>query len=898
MAYNSGIIKSLAVGRIRSHRVRSAVICLSVILTAVLFMTVISISVNTVNGYQTVIMLQTGADYHAYVRCDAYDLRADELYDIVCQSEDVKEAAFIAPCAYYSLEEGKSINSRRLMTAVQNEKTLGHMFTSITEGTFPANDDEILLNRDYFPDVKVGDVLRVYYIVDELDEHGFYTSHEEYADFKVSGFVKGESKNPCTLFLRYSRENAEKYAIYTQILLSLKNELAIEHKADILSNSLLEYRNDKSFSAVNPNPAYLSSSIKEALNPATVFAVILAIFVVLLCAFLLIYNIYSIALVQDMQSMGLLSVIGMTRRQTAKMIVLESLILYGVSIPVGLFLGYFIGFRLLSPMFLSMAYSGIEYKFSVIIPIFTVIFTLAALLFSAVRPLKKLKNMTPIETVDYSPSVDMPKKFVRRKNFAKKHVTPNTAFLAKNSISRSKKKYVITALSSSVAIILFVFIATAADYAYAYTMANLQPSDLILTPERTEEMVLQTGESLNSTRVGEMEAGFYISNDMIELIDSSPLTDSYSCLRYTTITLDTTEEAKKGIKEYFEINEYAQLFAYLVEAYEGKLNALVVGIPDKYFAKLPFDEYNNKIKLNQLFSEKEIEDKFYSGDCVLFNRSTTSRWLDAEKNLLEFSYYREGENVKIGEKNYSVVLMNHPFPLHQMFGYSGYSAYIAIFYLPESVFLADLGEGHIHTIMLDAKDGYDELLRNEISAYADSCVVLDEDIYTGYEDIYLKTYSPARFYLSDFKLNIRGRLDGLENMQKQLNTIRTVGYSLTWIIFLIGMLNIVNTSVSSANERKRELAMLEAVGMTEKQMRKMLIRESIYSGLISALIVLLVGFPLIAVVVNTAMNALVSISYLPGVLMLLLSVGISTVTSVYMMKSAKNSPVTERLKHK
>ena len=65
------------------------------------------------------------------------------------------------------------------------------------------------------------------------------------------------------------------------------------------------------------NQAYLQSSIREALNPATIFLILSSATVVFLCSFLLIYNVYSIALTQDMQAFGLLNVIGMTYNKYA-----------------------------------------------------------------------------------------------------------------------------------------------------------------------------------------------------------------------------------------------------------------------------------------------------------------------------------------------------------------------------------------------------------------------------------------------------------------------------------------------------------------------------------------------------------------------------------------------------
>jgi len=143
---------------------------------------------------------------------------------------------------------------------------------------------------------------------------------------------------------------------------------------------------------------------------------------------------------------------------------------------------------------------------------------------------------------------------------------------------------------------------------------------------------------------------------------------------------------------------------------------------------------------------------------------------------------------------------------------------------------------------------------------------------------------------------VRGRYDNLDDMKQIVVSLQTVGYSLAAMIFLIGALNIVNTALSSATERKREFAMLEAVGMTDRQMMRMLLTESLYSGGAAVLITVGIGFPLIAVLVNTAMDALVSLNWLSGVIMLAVCIAVSVVSGIAVFRLTKSYAVVERIK--
>ena len=100
---------------------------------------------------------------------------------------------------------------------------------------------------------------------------------------------------------------------------------------------------------------------------------------------------------------------------------------------------------------------------------------------------------------------------------------------------------------------------------------------------------------------------------------------------------------------------------------------------------------------------------------------------------------------------------------------------------------------------------------------------------------WLKNYTTntdtALDYLS--KVTLRQTFDGMINMY------RLVGGALCAILALIGILNFINSMTTSILSRYREIAMLQSVGMTGRQVKQMLIYEGIgYSilGLFGSLI--------------------------------------------------------------
>ena len=66
-------------------------------------------------------------------------------------------------------------------------------------------------------------------------------------------------------------------------------------------------------------------------------------------------------------------------------------------------------------------------------------------------------------------------------------------------------------------------------------------------------------------------------------------------------------------------------------------------------------------------------------------------------------------------------------------------------------------------------------------------------------------------------------------------------YGVVAFVIAFSILNLVNTIINSIMTRRRELSMLESIGMEERQLRKMLLWESFLLALPNILITLTVG---------------------------------------------------------
>ncbi len=84
----------------------------------------------------------------------------------------------------------------------------------------------------------------------------------------------------------------------------------------------------------------------------------------------------------------------------------------------------------------------------------------------------------------------------------------------------------------------------------------------------------------------------------------------------------------------------------------------------------------------------------------------------------------------------------------------------------------------------------------------------------------------------------------------ELNTALNIVYALLGLSVIVSLFGIVNTLVLSVFERTRELGMLRAIGMTRRQVRRMIRHESIVTALIGATFGIAVGMFLAGMVTH------------------------------------------------
>jgi putative ABC transport system permease protein len=121
----------------------------------------------------------------------------------------------------------------------------------------------------------------------------------------------------------------------------------------------------------------------------------------------------------------------------------------------------------------------------------------------------------------------------------------------------------------------------------------------------------------------------------------------------------------------------------------------------------------------------------------------------------------------------------------------------------------------------------------------------------GANDANTKLLERATNGFADAKIQTQSEFK--KNFEKPLNSILSLLYVLLALSIIVSLFGIINTLVLSVFERTREIGMLRAVGMTQRQTRRMIRYESIVTSLIGAALGIVVGF-FLALLVTHALS--------------------------------------------
>ncbi len=565
---------------------------------------------------------------------------------------------------------------------------------------------------------------------------------------------------------------------------------------------------------IGVNWGYVSAQFEDVIDLGTVLALIAVMLLIIFTGYLIIYNIFQISVSNDVRFYGLLKTIGTTGRQIKRIISHQALLLSAAGIPIGLLIGYGVG--VVMTRIVVSQLDGVELIYSVSPVIFlgAAAFSLVTVWLSCRKPRRMAAKISPVEAVRYTEGTG-------RKRKKKKGDRGASVFgMAMANLGRNQSKTVITVISMSFAVVVLnlTFILTkgfdmdkylnrvvmdfiVADAAYFQTASF----NIDVFPE---EMASQI-ESMDGVKGGRTYQKTFAAKEFI--------TEEW--MRKKQGRWNSQEVVDQYVKQAEQVGD---LYAEGVQLYgmedfvldklnvlEGDLGKLKEG--GNYVAAVYFaDDYGNILEDSHWAKVGDQVTIRYISEEEYYNPETGEIYEDLTE--IRDQPYQE-RIIAYEDKTYEVAALVEV-PNSLSYRYYGSDEFV----MGAETFIRDSGTSDILYYAFDCEDDQTDTMEQWMQAFAGG-----DDSEYDYES--RKTYE-EEFY-------------GFRNM------FMMVGSGAALIVGLVGILNFLNAILTSIMTRKREFAVLQSVGMTGKQLNRMLITEGmVFAGssvLITLVLTILMG---------------------------------------------------------
>lgn len=211
---------------------------------------------------------------------------------------------------------------------------------------------------------------------------------------------------------------------------------------------------DGNYVIARVSPAYQSSGLLG--NPALLLSGLSGILLIMVTGYLIIYNIFQISVIQDIQSYGQLKTLGTTEAQIRRIINRQSIGLSLTGIPIGLLTGFLIGKKIMPFLMGGTVYSGdagIKVTANPLIFIGAAAFAFLTVWLSVRKPGKIAGSVVPIEAICYTDNHGG--SFQRKQALTRKSTAGAKIHrMALSNLGRNRKRTLLVILSMTMSLTL------------------------------------------------------------------------------------------------------------------------------------------------------------------------------------------------------------------------------------------------------------------------------------------------------------------------------------------------------------------------------------------------------------------------------------------------------------
>ena len=199
-----------------------------------------------------------------------------------------------------------------------------------------------------------------------------------------------------------------------------------------------------------------------------------------------------------------------------------------------------------------------------------------------------------------------------------------------------------------------------------------------------------------------------------------------------------------------------------------------------------------------------------------------------------------------------------------------------------------------YNCLIMAKEGAEKLTINNSSSYFQ--VIADKDYDEALEA------SLQAIVDGSGRLQMRTWKNEYDTWENAIQMTRGACYAFIIILAAISIMNLINTMINSVHVRKKELGMMQAIGMSDRQLMKMLQFEGIFytvgTLIISIGVGSLAGYPLFLYAKRTGMFDISTYHYpvTAAIIIILTLFVIQMLLAIFIAKSVRKDSLIERIR--
>lgn len=821
---NRGCIRRLSFKTLLASRKRNLIAIAAIVLTTLLFTSLFTVAMSINSSYEMYAFRQAGGYCHGNFK----EVTEEQLAAISAHPK-IKATGVRLTIGF---QYGGVFAKTPAEVSFMDENCTKWSFAQPDVGRIPKEGKEVIMDTGALKLLGVEPVLgaQIPFTFEVGDQS--QRSYEKTDTFTLVGWWDYDDISPVH-YINVSREYAEKVEaegiaagmepFRRDLNVMLGSSMDIRGQMEQVDRDLgytWDNRGAENNVRIGVNWGYTSSQLGENMDASTVAAMAAFLALVIFTGYLIIYNIFQISVTGDIRFYGLLKTIGVTPRQLRRIIRQQALLLCLVGIPVGMLLGYGVG-ALLTPAVTSNLMSGsmgTTISTSPLIFIASGLFALLTVLLSCSRPGRIAGRISPVEATRYTEATH-----TKKKRRATRGARVHQMAFANLGRNRSKTALVVISLALSVVLLNILVMFTG-----GFDMERF------LEKESCADFIVSTTDYF---RAG--WSGLYITREQIEQIQGSTQA-SLSGVGYTPGTVcqyvwmkeeawkveakrfsaSWAEEALPTLSRRGDLVEGEALVEGLDESLlsklqvlEGDLAPLLEGNSQSIAIAVQTDDYGNLERqeayprVGETLPVTYVEEYSY-----LDGRTGEPAGENTPDECLQMKV-EKGRDISYTVCAWVVV----PKAMSYRHGVLGYQLVLS-----KEALEADSGAAAVPLFYLF--DTPDEAAEQEAEHYL-------SQLTSG-------ALSPLMY---ESKASLRAEFKGFQDM------FLLLGGALCAIIGLVGALNFFNAILTSILSRKREFAVLQAVGMTNAQMKTMLVCEGLcytLGSVAAALLLSLVITPL------------------------------------------------------